>query len=185
MREDYKEILHSHTDISTKRLLLRKFTLDDIQDIYTYASDEQTLKNLAWTGIKSLEEAKELIDGFYSNDGVYAISLKDTGRCIGCICLNVIPEHEKADFGYVLNIKYWNQGYMTEALNSVIMFCFQELELNRVEAFHYVGNEGSGKVMENCSMRKEGYAIQEVKIKGVFRDVVHYGITKEKWFRES
>ena len=50
-----------------------------------------------------------------------------------------------------------------------------------METFHYVGNEGSGKVMEKCGLRKEGYAVQEVKIKGVFRDVVHYGITKDEW----
>lgn len=70
---------------------------------------------------------------------------------------------------------------MTEALLTILSFCFENLELNRVEATHYVGNEGSGKVMEKCGMKQEGIGMKEVKIKGVFHDVVHYGIIKENW----
>ena len=66
---------------------------------------------------------------------------------------------------------------MTEALSAVLKLCFEKLKLNRVESTHYVGNEGSGKVMAKCGMKLEGVGKQEEKIKGVFRDVVHYGIT--------
>jgi len=70
---------------------------------------------------------------------------------------------------------------MTEALSALIRLCFVDLDLNRVETFHYVGNEGSGKVMQKCGMKFEGISEQGVKIKGVFRDVVRYGMTKERW----
>ncbi len=70
---------------------------------------------------------------------------------------------------------------MTEALTAILKLCFDKLELNRVEATHYVGNEGSGRVMNKSGMRLEGLAIQEVKIKGIFHDVVHYGITRSQW----
>jgi len=100
-----------------------------------------------------------------------------------CIDVRVNPDHEKASFGYVLNRNYWNHGYMTEALEAILKLCFEDLELNRVEATHYVGNEASGKVIENCGMRQEGIALQEVKIKGKFHDVVHYGITKDQWIQ--
>ena len=36
-------------------------------------------------------------------------------------------------------------------------------------------------IMQKCGMKFEGISEQEVKIKGVFRDVVRYGITKEHW----
>jgi len=55
--------------------------------------------------------------------------------------------------------------------------------LNRVEATHYVGNEGSGRVMQKCGMTYEGTGIKEVKIKGVFQDVVHYAILRKQWIR--
>jgi len=35
--------------------------------------------------------------------------------------------------------------------------------------------------MQKCGMRFEGISEQGLKIKGVFRDVAHYGITREHW----
>ncbi len=58
---------------------------------------------------------------------------------------------------------------------------FEKLELNRVESSHYAGNESSGRVMEKCGMTREGTGEQERKVKGVFRTVIRYGITKEQW----
>ena len=56
----------------------------------------------------------------------------ETHKCIGCIDIRVVPQHQKARFGFILNRHYWNKGYMTEALSAVISFCFNVLELNRV-----------------------------------------------------
>jgi ribosomal-protein-alanine N-acetyltransferase len=183
MKENYNEIIRSNSVIPTQRMILRRFMLDDAEDIYEYASDAETVKYLTWDGITSLEAARNVITNFYNHEGVYALELSDSKKCVGCIDLRIFPEHEKASFGYVLNRNYWNNGYMTEALNALLALCFEELEVNRVEATHYAGNEGSGKVMEKCGMKMEGLALQEVKIKGVFHDVVHYGITKEQWTR--
>lgn len=181
MVENYMDVLKNNATIPTERLLLRRFRDSDAEDVLSYAGDELTVKYLTWEGIKTLEQAKDIIHSFYCREGVYAIELKENGHCIGAINLHVKPEHEKAGFGYVLNRKYWNHGYMTEALLAILEMAFEKLELNRVEATHYVGNEGSGRVMEKCGLMKEGLALAEVKIKGVFRDVVHYAITREQW----
>jgi len=81
----------------------------------------------------------------------------------------------------VLNREYWNKGYMTEALNLILNFSFSKLELNRVEATHYIGNEGSGRVMQKCGMKYEGTCIQELKVKDIYQDVVHYAILRDEW----
>lgn len=65
-----------------------------------------------------------------------------------------------------------------EYLSVFTEHAFVEMKLNRVEATHYVGNEGSGRVMQKCGMKYEGTGMSEVKIKGVYRDVVHYAILK-------
>ncbi len=167
--------------IQTNRLLLRKFTMKDKEAVLAYGSDKQTLKYLIWQGITDLDGAERAIMVYYTKPGAYALELKGSSQCIGCIDIRIEPQHEKASFGYVLNRGYWNHGYMTEALTAILEFCFEELELNRVEATYYVGNEGSGKVMEKSGMKFEGLSIQEVKIKGIFHDVAHYGITRLQW----
>ncbi|MCL1913714.1 MAG: GNAT family N-acetyltransferase [Eubacteriaceae bacterium] len=182
MVKNYLEILFDNETLGTKRLILRKATKGDAHDMLEYASDEETVRYLDWAGAKTIDEALEGIITFHwSQPGIWAIELRENSKCIGAISINVEPDHDKCSFGYVLNRNYWNKGYMTEALGAVLSLCFEKLELNRVEAIHYVGNEASGKVMEKNHMAFEGISIHGVKIKGVFRDVVRYGIIKEHW----
>lgn len=179
---NYKEVLYDNEVLFTDRLILRKFTKKDIPDILEYGSDAETLEHLEWEGVKTADEAmKGITDYYWSTPGIFAIEHRNSNKCIGCIDLRVNPEHEKSGFGYVLNKAYWNRGYMTEALTVVLKLCFEKLSLNRVESCHYVGNEGSGKVMQKCGMELEGIGKQELKVKGKFKDVVRYGITKERW----
>ena len=182
MVENYNEILYDNEVLSTTRLILRKFKKSDVYDVFEYASDPETLKYLDWGGVQTTDETlKNIVNYYWSRPGIFAIALKESKKCIGGIDLRLMPEHEKSGFGYVLNRKYWNNGYMTEALSAILSLCFEKLELNRVEAVHYAGNEASGKVMMKCGMEFEGVGKQEVKIKGIFQDTVRYGITKERW----
>ena len=182
---EYIEILTSNARIQTARLVLRPFMVNDKDDVFEYGSDPETLEHLIWEGVTTLNEAEKSIIGYLMKPGVYALELKDTHKCIGGIDLRLDPEHEKAGFGYALNRKYWNQGYMTEALAGVICLCFGRLNLNRIEACHFTGNEGSGRVMQKCGMNWEGISIEGEKVKGVFRDVVHYGLTRGEWQKKS
>ncbi|MCL2564659.1 MAG: GNAT family N-acetyltransferase [Defluviitaleaceae bacterium] len=183
MVANYKEILYDNEWLETERLILRKSKKSDASDIFEYASDEETVKYLAWEGAKTEDEALNgIINYHWANPGNWAIELKENQKCIGSIGITVVDsENEKTEFGYVLNRSYWNKGYASEALSAVLKLCFEKLELNRVEAIHYVGNEGSGKVMEKCGMKFEGISKQGKKVKGIFRDIVHYGIIKEHW----
>ncbi len=169
--------------IVTLRLLLRQFNSEDAPGVLAFAGDPEAIRHLIWRGVTNLDEARNVIDFYYRPKGVYALVLRETGMCIGSFALNLDAENEKATFGYVLNRDYWNKGYMTEALRAVISMCFEQLAINRVESSHFIGNEASGRVMEKCGMRKEGLCLQEFKVKGAFRDAVHYGITRGQYLR--
>lgn len=165
----------------TERLILRTFTMEDVKDVYEYAKDEETVKYLTWAAHKDIESTERIVKEFYINKETFCISLKDSNKCIGCIDIRVDESNNKLSFGYVLNKKYWNKGYMSEVLNEVIKYTFLELNLNRVEATYYSENIGSGKVMEKCGMKKEGLALQEVMVKGRYFDVVHMAILKSEY----
>ena len=182
MVKNYNEVLYANEMMDTGRLLLRKFRVEDAGDILEYAGDAQTVEFLVWDGLNTIEAARAAIyDYYWARNAIWAIELKEGSKVIGCIDLRLMHDHDKAEFGYVLNRSFWGKGYMTEALQAVLALCFDKLELNRVEACHYVGNEGSGRVMEKAGMKCEGRTAQSVKIKGVFRDNVLYGITKEQY----
>lgn len=179
---DYNKIMKENKQLESKRLILRPFKENDIEDVFDYAKDEQVTKYLTWDSHGDILETEKVVKEFYINTlGIYAIELKSENKCIGCVDLRLHTEHDKASFGYVLNINYWNKGYMTEALNLLLDFSFKKLKLNRIESTHYVGNEASGEVMKKCKMKYEGTGLDEVKIKGKYQDVVHYSILKKDW----
>lgn len=177
--KNYNKILNENSIIKSERLILREFNLDDAKDVYLYASNDEVTKYLTWSSHKTLEQTLSVVKEFYmGRPGIFAIELKIEKKCIGCIDLRLINEHNKASFGYVINKEYWNKGYTSEALSLILNLAFNKLELNRVESTHYVGNEASGKVMRKCGMNYEGTGKKEVVIKGIYYDVVHYAILK-------
>jgi len=181
--ENYTEILRENSTLETERLILRPFSMDDAQDVFLIARDSIVTKYLTWHPHTDISQTEKVVKEIYmSRPGFYAIELKSEGKCIGCIDIRVCEEHDKASFGYMLNRNYWNKGYMTEALQAIIDLAFSKLRLNRIESTHLVGNEGSGRVMQKCGMKYEGKGLQEVKIKGIYHDVVHYAILRQNWY---
>lgn len=182
----YDEVLNANQTMETDRITLRSFTWADLDDVYAYVSDDLVTAYLNFPTYQQKEDAVEAMKLYYlDKPGVFAIELKEEEKCIGCVDLRVLAEHDKASFGFVLNKEYWNKGYMTEALRLILELAFSKMKLNRVEATHYVGNEGSGRVMQKCGMKNEGTGRSELKIKGIYRDVVHYSILRDDYFNEG
>ena len=186
MVQNYKEILYDNERIETNRLILRRARKYDVDDILEYASDAKTVEYLDWDGANTAEKVmQDIIEFHWSRPGVWVIELRENLKCIGTIDIRVEKEHDKASFGYVLNRNYWNRGYMTEALSVLVKLGFEKLDLNRIETFHYIGNEASGRVMQKSGLIFEGISVQGVKVKGTFRDVARYGVTKAKWIENN
>ena len=149
--------------IETSRLILRRFTLEDAQAMYrNWASDPAVTKYLTWPTHTSEEVTHRVLSdwvGHYEEENYYqwAIVLKDLGQPIGSIAVGHMNDRVgKVEIGYCMGKNWWHQGIMTEALNAVIDFFFEEVGANRVEACHDPNNPNSGAVMKKCGMTYEG-----------------------------
>ncbi|ADN02712.1 GNAT family N-acetyltransferase [Spirochaeta thermophila] len=148
--------------LTTERLLLRRFTLEDAPAVYeTWARDPEVTRFLTWSPHASVEKTRsfleEAVRGYERDDQLmWAIVLKEPGSLIGSIGARVERAHRRAEIGYCLGRAFWNRGYMTEALREVVRFLFDEVGVVRVQALHFVGNPASGRVMEKAGMRYEG-----------------------------
>ncbi|MGL1891100.1 MAG: GNAT family N-acetyltransferase [Spirochaetaceae bacterium] len=180
MDENLEKLLRENRVLKSDRITLRPFTIEDVEDFFEVSSDVKVSEYLTWGPHTHIDQAKDSIENrFCNNIGVYAIELKPGNKCLGCIDLRVEEDHKKASFGFMLNKNYWGHGYMTETLLLVLKLCFGTLKLNRVESSCYKGNEGSGRVMEKCGMKLEGFFKQELIVKERLVDVYHYGILAE------
>lgn len=150
-------------DIFTDRLVLRKFTKDDTQDLLAILSDTNVNKFLPWLPLKTLEQAevflKERFLSYYEKPVAYryAVCLKEDKKPIGYINLG---EGESYDFGYGLMLEYWGKGIVTEAAKAVISEIKVGGKIPYITATHDIHNGGSGAVMQKISMEYK-YSYEE------------------------
>ncbi len=81
--------------------------------------------------------------------------------------------------GYWLGQPYWNLGYGTEAAAALIEFGFNQLNLNRIYAYHLPRNPASGRIMQKIGMTYEGLLRQAAKKGDTFEDLILYAILRE------
>jgi len=107
----------------------------------------------------------------------FAMTLKSDGTFIGSSGFHDISsEHHRLMMGYVLNRKYWDKGYMTEAVREMIRFAFEEMSMHRVAANCDLENVRSARVMERCGMKLEG-TLRDYEIRhGTFVSTKTYAI---------
>lgn len=158
-------IVHKGTIlIETPRLILRRFTMDDTQAMYeNWASDPEVTRYLTWPTHNSPEVSamvlKNWVENYESEDYyLWAIVQKASGNApIGSISAD--PRNNKAEtvhIGYCIGKQWWHQGIMSEALQAVIDFLFDEVGAQRIDARHDTNNPNSGAVMRKCGMKYEG-----------------------------
>jgi len=177
---DMENILNNLPVLETGRLILRKISVNDAENIFEYAKDDEVTKNLVWATHKTIEDTKKfLAEGVGFMPPPWAIVCKTDNKVIGTISfMNYTPEHSRVEVGFVISKKYWGRGFMTEVLKEVIKFGFEKLKINRIEAFCNSENAASAKVMEKSGMKLEGMSREYLFVKGKFWDMKIYSILK-------
>ena len=173
--------------LTTPRLILRPVRMSDAHDLYEYSKDPEVARHVLWTAHNSIHETRAyirfLLRQYRSGQpGSFVIELAREQKAIGTIGFMWIQrENASAEVGYSLSRAYWNHGIMSEALNALLAFGFEKLNLNRIEAQHESDNPASGHVMQHAGMRYEGRLRQRIYNKGRYADVDLYAILRHDW----
>ncbi|MBC1558757.1 GNAT family N-acetyltransferase [Listeria booriae] len=139
----------------TERLTLRETTNDDCDSIFALRSNESVAAFQERPLQGNMEEALAFIEkinaGVANNDWIFwALTLKETDELIGTVCLwNYSENLTRADLGYELMPHSQGQGYMQEALESVLTYGFNQLPLNRIDAVTHKDNIASINLLKN------------------------------------
>lgn len=168
-------------EIETERLLLRRMTTSDAEEILNLRSSETVMKYIDREKTKSVEEAEIFLDkissSIDSNSGImWGITLKENPAVlIGNIGYwRLIKEHYRAEVGYMLNPSFWQKGIMKESLLRIIDFGFNEMNLHSIEANINPGNTASAMLLESAGFIKEAYFKEDFFFDGEFRDTIIY-----------
>lgn len=181
-----EDIFYDIPKLETDRLMLRKLCINDANDMFQYTSNPAVSKYTTWHEHKSLEDTRSflrrIITTYENRKGMtWGIENKENGKLIGtCDFVTWVPELKRAEIGYALSKDYWNKGYMTEVVKTLILFGFTNMELVRIEAKCRVENIGSARVMEKAGMNFEGILRKYLLSKDQFYDVKMHSVVKEE-----
>jgi [ribosomal protein S5]-alanine N-acetyltransferase len=86
---------------------------------------------------------------------------------------------QAAALGYWLGLPYVGHGYMTQAVQALIPFAFDELKLHRLEAACLPHNHASIQVLERNGFLREGLARRYLKINGRWQDHLLFALLSD------
>lgn len=137
--------------MQTKRLWLRKLTLEDFNDVAKMLKDERVM--YAYNGAFSDKETMAWIErqiSRYEKDGfgLWAVVHKGSGSVIGQCGITMQPYRDRqvAEVGYLLSCRHWHSGYATEAAIACKEFGFGELGLDSLYSIIRDSNLASQRV---------------------------------------
>ena len=171
------EIDISNITLKTDRLILRPWTMDDVNDFYEYARVDGVGQMAGWLPHKDIDESRTILQRFIDGKKTFAIELE--GKVIGSLGIErydeeKLPEFDKKrgrEIGYVLTKDYWGRGIMPEAVKAVIKYLFEEVKLDFIVCGHFADNMQSFRVQEKC-----GFSHYKPK-----KYTTKYGEVKDSW----
>lgn len=176
--------------IETDRLILREMKKSDARDMYEYSSNPMTSEFLLWDVHKDLDFTQDFINYVISKYKVgeyndWALEHKEDKKMIGtCGFTRIDEDNRVAEIGYVLNPDYWGEGLATEAVEAVLNFAFDTMNMHRVEAKFMFGNDASLAVMKKVGMKFEGYQRDAMYVKGRYRTIGIASILKNEYYMD-
>ncbi len=166
--------------LSTDRLLLRQFRLEDFEAYAAIMGDEEVSRYLgdgkprprgiAWREIATTLGHWELL-GF----GHYAVERQSDGVLLGKVGFLMPESWPEFELGWVLGRGYWGLGYATEAARACLGVAFDSLQRERVASFIRPDNEPSKRVAARIGETHESAA----ELLG--GPIETWGITRRAW----
>jgi RimJ/RimL family protein N-acetyltransferase len=174
--------------IQTERLVLRPLTLDDIDAVHAYQSNEEVCRYVPFEP-RSREVVADRIENLLlsqmTDEGqamTIGAELRETGQLLGDIMLAWrSKEHGSGEIGWAFHPNYQGHGYATEAASATLALAFEVFDLHRVVARIDARNDASLSLARRIGMRQEAYLRENEWFKGEWTDEIDYAILAAEW----
>lgn len=166
--------------LETERLILRRVLPSDVKEMFELRSNPETMKYIPRPLVTNYDEAlahiKMMEDKIETNEGInWAITLKGDDKMLGVIGhYRIKPEHYRAEVGYMILPEYHGKGITTEAVQCVVDYGFNTMQLHSIEGVIGPENEASQRVLQKCGFVKEAHFKENEFYDGKFIDAVVY-----------
>jgi RimJ/RimL family protein N-acetyltransferase len=182
--------------LETERLLLRRFTEQDVDDLVELDGDPDVMHFV--TGGRPTPRAEiedDVLPAFldyyarFAGYGFWAAIEKSTGRFLGWFHFRPAnaARPDEVELGYRLHRAAWGKGYATEGSRALIDKGFAELGVERVVAFTMVVHVASRRVLEKSGLRfvRIFHEPWPDRIEGEEEGDVEYALSRSEWEEQT
>jgi RimJ/RimL family protein N-acetyltransferase len=177
--------------LTTPRLTLRWITSGDVDALFHIFSNTEVMRYWSTPPLADRAAAVALMqdihDSFAQQSMLkWGVARQTDNRLIGTTTLfHLDLDNRRAEIGYALARDSWGQGFMQEALQALLSYCFETLNLRRLEADVDPRNKGSIKTLERLGFQREGFLRERWEVGGEIQDALFYGLLRSEWIRNG
>jgi RimJ/RimL family protein N-acetyltransferase len=149
--------------IRTDRLVLRPFTMADVDDVWAYQREPAVARFMAWEP-RDRDQSAASVRAMVAENGLtaegdclsLAMTFPDTPTVLGHVELVWLSEqHREGEIGYALHPAHQGRGLATEAASAMLRLGFHRLGLHRIVGRCNAANAASAAVLHRLGMRRE------------------------------
>lgn len=148
--------------LESERLQLRAPRERDIAPTFALFSDPRVMRYWSRAAMTREAEAVEYLDGiargFEDRSFInWIIADRTDDQMLGtCTLYEITPQHLRSGVGYAVLPAHQGQGFASEAVNMAVIWAFEFLGMQRIEADIHPDNHPSRRVLERCGFQEEG-----------------------------
>ena len=152
--------------IITERLMLRKLTQKDIDNIFLLDSNPEVMKYVGVPPVTNKQESAKMIENIinqYEKNGTgrLAVIEKESNQFIGWSGIKLLTEEVNGfknvyELGYRFLPEFWGKGYATESAIASLDLGFNQLNADKIYAYADVGNESSSRILTKLGFENKG-----------------------------
>ena len=178
-----------------QRIRLRPIEKDDLPRFVKWLADPEVRSYIdRHAPIGQVQEERWFDRNLISGDmQVWAIDAQPADMAVGpwvhigsCGYRDIDWRSRAGEVGLLIGARdFWNQGYGTDAMQTLVAWGFYALNLNRVWLRVFSDNPRAIRCCEKVGFQEEGRLRQGNFYNGVYRDVVIMGVLREDWTRAA
>lgn len=175
--------------LETKRTIIRPWNGNDIYDLFEYAREPEVGEMAGWPAHQTINDSKDVIKDFLSNEEVLAIELKSNRKVIGSIGLHdnkldpLYLSEKQRELGYAMSKEYWGLGLMTEVVEKLLEHFFEKFDLDLIWCGHFITNKRSQRVIEKTGFKFYNKILYDCHLLKTKKESYVYVLTKEDYYK--
>jgi RimJ/RimL family protein N-acetyltransferase len=148
--------------LETGRLILRRFTSDDVDRLAALDADPEVMRYIADGRTRTRSDVEEGVARVllnyekYPGLGVWIAAEKPGLDFAGWFALKYIPGTEEVEVGYRLRKSAWGRGLATEGALALLRYGFGARGLDRIVAVTHPANAASQRVLRKLGLEYRG-----------------------------